>query len=155
VVNISYSTAFACLLRLCTRPPMFRSNESNYSYIEAKERCPMSGGDANIAICFFLPAVIGQWRRVTSLKRSSLAKVITWLPLLLILWRERSVRARGRYGGPYIHGTSFREFNIASYCKRQPCVFLYQTLCNEVPYTGEDPSPTEIQWLSCVTDKNS
>jgi len=59
VDNISYSTAFACLLQLCTKPTMFRSSESNYRYIEATERCPMSGGDADIGTCYLLPAVIG------------------------------------------------------------------------------------------------
>jgi len=56
--NISYATAFACLLQLCTKPTMFVSSESHYRYIGTTERCPMSGGDANIGTCSLLPAVI-------------------------------------------------------------------------------------------------
>jgi len=80
---------------------------------------------------------------------------LLWGDEISSLCREKRKSSREIRRVVHIHGTSFREFNIASHCKWQPCVFLYKTLCNEVPYTGEDPSPIEIQWLSCITDKNS
>ena len=110
---------------------MFRCNESYYSYIEATERCRAGKLTLGLApgVLEYAPAHVTSGNQPEALVVSKGYHMITaiTIPVNRVATRlernagkycgGRSVRARGRYGGRYIHETSFREFNITSYCK--------------------------------------